>query len=128
MADNLELIVIFFAFSVIGFLGAFLAYLYGKKTDYFRWNEYLALIILPLSFIVFLTTRFGLKILSVFFIGSLTGFLAEYLFGFFYDKVLGKRLWTYNRLSLNGYTSLLSLPCWGIGAIVFWFIAKIFGP
>lgn len=63
----------------------------------------------------------------MFIASAIVGSVAEGFVGFVYDKVLNKRLWTYNRLSIKGYTSLLSIPIWGIAGILFWFISKFIG-
>jgi MFS-type transporter involved in bile tolerance (Atg22 family) len=99
--------IIFIVISLVGFL---LAYLYGRKTTNFRWSEYLAIIIAPLLFIVFLGIYFDKKILLVFSASAVVGFIAEGIVGFVYEKVIGQRLWTYNYLSVKGHTSILSIP------------------
>ena len=116
-----------FSFITICFLGFYLAYLYGKKTNNFRWSEYIAIIITPIAFIIFLTFYYDFAILKMFVVSAVVGFLAEGFIGFVYDKVLNKRLWTYNRFSIKGYTSFLSIPLWGVGGVVFWFIGKLIG-
>lgn len=115
---------LFIVFSLIGF---YLAHLYGKKTTNFRWSEYIAIIIAPIAFIIFLTFYYDFAILKMFIASAVIGFLAEGFIGFVYDKILNKRLWTYNRFSIKGYTSFLSIPLWGVGGVVFWFISKLVG-
>jgi uncharacterized membrane protein len=63
----------------------------------------------------------------MFLVSSLIGLVGEYLIGFIYYKVLNEKLWVYKRLTLNGYSSLLSMPLWGIGGVVFWFLSKLLG-
>ncbi len=108
-------------------MGFFLAYLYGRKTTDFRWSEYLAMIAAPLVFIVVASIYLDKRIFSMFLISSAIGFLAEGIIGFTYDKILGKRLWTYNRLSVGGYTSYLSIPLWGVAGVIFLFVSKLIG-
>lgn len=112
---------------IISLVGFFLAFLYGRKTKKFRMSEYLAILIGPLLSVCLLVYIYGIKILILFLESSIIGFCFEYLFGFLYHKVLNKRLWNYYRFSLNGYTSFLSMPLWGIAGIIFWSIAKIIG-
>lgn len=119
--------ILFWVFVSLGLIGFYLAYLYGRRTTQFRWSEYLGMITLPILFILFLGFYFDVKVLYMFLISSIVGFIAEGLIGFVYDKVLDKRLWTYNRLDIKGYTSLLSIPLWGIAGIVFWFLSKLIG-
>lgn len=116
--------ILFFAIELVGFC---LAYLYGRKTKQFRWSEYVAIIILPIAAILAFAIFIDIKILSLFFASCAIGFFLEYLGGFVYHKTLNERLWQYDRLSINGYTSLLSIPFWGIGGCTFWVISKIVG-
>jgi hypothetical protein len=116
-----------YIFLILSFIGFYLAYLYGKKTTEFRWSEYIAIIIIPILFIVFLILYYDFAILKLFIVSASIGFVAEGLIGFVYDKVLNRRLWTYNRLSIKGYTSYLSIPLWGIAGVIFWFITKLVG-
>jgi hypothetical protein len=90
--------------------GFYLAYLYGRKTKHFRWNEYIAIIILPIISIFLFGCFIDVKIFTLFLVSSFLGFFLEYLLGLTYHKALGKRLWKYDRFSVQGYTSLLSIP------------------
>ena len=102
------------AFLIIILTGFFLAYLYGKKTKRFRWSEYFAIIIWPILAIFAFAYFIDIKIINLFIASSVFGFVFEYIAGLAYHKTLGKKLWEYNRFNLHGYTSLLSLPLWGI--------------
>ena len=116
-----------FTFIVICLAGFYLAYLYGHKTRRFRWSEYLAIIIWPLVCIALLVYVYGSKILTLFLVSAVLGFFLEYIIGLTYEKTLNSKLWVYKRLSIQGYTSLLSVPIWGIAGIVFYFISKMIG-
>lgn len=109
----------------ICFLGFYFAYLYGHKTKKFRWSEYLAIIFWPLASVFILSILIDIRILNLFLISSFVGFFLEYIIGLTYHKTLNKKLWEYKRYSVGGYTSLLSLPLWGIGGVIFWLIAKM---
>ncbi len=122
-----EIKTLWLLFVIVSFVGFYLAWLYGKKTTKFRWSEYFAIITIPIIFIVFLIAYYDLAILKMFVASAIIGFIAEGFIGFIYDKTLNKRLWTYNRLSVKGYTSYLSIPLWGIAGVVFWFISKLVG-
>lgn len=114
-------------FNFLSLVGFYLAYLYGRKTKKFRWSEYLAIIILPLACISFLSYLEGFKILILFILSCFVGFALEYIVGLTYHKTLNERLWKYNRFGFGGYTSFLSLPLWGIAGIVFYFLGKMIG-
>jgi uncharacterized membrane protein len=116
--------VIFILASLIGF---YLAYLYGRKTKRFQWNEYLALLVVPTLFVIALAYYVDTRILSLFLVSAAVGFLLEYIIGLAYHKTLNRRLWTYQRLSVCGYTSLLSIPIWGVAGVIFWFLSKMVG-
>lgn len=114
-------------FILITLLGFYLAYLYGRKTKRFRWSEYIAIIILPIILVIVLAIIVDSRILSLFVVSCAVGFFLEYLVGLVYHKTLNRRLWEYKRLSINGYSSLLSIPIWGVAGCVFWFIGKMLG-
>ena len=115
------------AFILITMAGFYLAYLYGHNTKRFLWREYIAIIIWPLICVGILTYVYGPKLITMFVASSLLGFVLEYILGLVYHKTLNSRLWTYHRLSMQGYTSLLSIPVWGIAGVIFFFIFKIVG-
>jgi uncharacterized membrane protein len=114
-------------FIVITFLGFYLAYLYGRKTKEFRWREYFAIIVWPVSFILVLSYVINIRILSLFVVSCFVGFVLEYIIGLAYHKTLNRRLWTYSRLDLDGYTSLLTIPMWGSAGVIFWYVSKLVG-
>lgn len=114
-------------FILIMLVGFYLAYLYGRKTRQFRWSEYTAIIILPIISIFVFAYLIDIKIINVFVISSFVGFVLEYILGLTYHKTLNKRLWTYNIFSIRGYTSLLSIPIWGIAGVTWWFLIKMLG-
>jgi len=99
-------------FLGITFFGFYLAYLYGRKTTKFRWSEYTAMLITPVLCTLLLTYLYGFVIIKLFLISSIFGFSLEYIIGLTYHKTLNKRLWIYQRYSVGGYTSLLTLPIW----------------
>ena len=115
---------IFTSVCLIGFYGA---YLYGRNVKRFRWSEYIAIIICPLISIAILIFTVDLMIFNLFIISMILGTSFEYLFGLVYEKTLNRKLWKYEKFSIHGYTSLLSIPVWGIAGVVFWFIGKSIG-
>jgi uncharacterized membrane protein len=115
---------IFLSICLIGF---YLAYLYGRKTKRFRWSEYMAILIWPVLFVVAFAYFFNVMIFILFLISSFVGFVLEYVVGLTYHKTLNRRLWNYGRLSIGGYTSLLSIPIWGVAGVIFWFLGKMVG-
>jgi hypothetical protein len=121
------LIILGLTFILISLLGFYLAYLYGRKTKRFRWSEYIAIIILPILSILALGYFIDVKIITLFVISSFAGFFLEYIAGLAYYKTLNRRLWTYGKFSIQGHSSLLSIPLWGIVSVMFWFIAKMVG-
>jgi len=116
-----------FLFFIITFAGFYFAYLYGRHTKQFRWREYFAIIILPIIFVLLLSYMYGEKILVMFLVSAFVGFGLEYLIGLAYEKTLNKKLWVYNRMSVGGYTSVLSIPLWGVAGVFFWFLSKMIG-
>ncbi len=112
---------------IFDFIGLYLAYLYGRKTKIFRWSEYFAIILFPIIGVLAFAYLIDSKILALFLVSACFGFVLEYILGFVYHKTLNKKLWEYKRLSVGGYTSLLSIPMWGIGGCLFWFLSKMVG-
>lgn len=116
------------AYLLLGsIIGMYLAYLYGRKTKRFRWSEYVALLAAPVLGSLGLSYFYGIKIIYFFVESSIIGFIFEYGIGRAYHMTLNKRLWTYGKYSVEGYTSLLTFPLWGVGGIVFWLLAKTLG-
>jgi hypothetical protein len=113
--------------TVVNLVGFYLAYLYGRDTKKFLFREYSAIIIWPILSVVVLAFIYGGKILELYFLSALAGFCSEYGFGLVYHKTLNRRLWNYTRFGIQGYTSLLSIPMWGVAGVVFYFIAKSIG-
>jgi len=116
-----------FIFIVVSLVGFYLAYLYGRKTKRFKWTEYGAILAGPVLSIIILAVLIDIKILTLFLVSASVGFLLEYVVGLTYHKTLNKRLWRYERLSIDGYSSLLSVPIWGIAGVIFWFLGKMVG-
>ena len=114
-------------FFVINIFGFYIAYLYGRKTKRFRWSEYVALFIFPFSTVLVIAYLNGPRIIAFFLISAFVGFTLEYILGLSYEKTLNSRLWEYKRYSIGGYTSMLTLPFWGVAGVVFWFLAKVVG-
>ena len=115
----------FIAFSLLIAIGFYLAYQYGKKTTEFKWSEYFATLILPFMGLILLIYYEGIQILWYYFLCCFAGNFVEHIGGYGLHKVLGHRLWTYHRLTIGGYTSLLSWPYWGMIGIVFLSLYKL---
>lgn len=103
------------------------AALFSRKTKRFRWSEYVALMCVPVLGSLGLAYFYGFKIIYFFFVCSVVGFAFEYILGKAYHLLMHQRLWTYGKYSVEGYTSLLSLPMWGVGGVIFWMIAHTMG-
>lgn len=106
-------------------IGAILAHRYGKNTKEFLWKEYWALLAAPLLGVAAITMKFGFAPLKSFILGMIFLPTLEWFTGLAYHKVLGARLWEYHRYPLPGkYTSWLTLPIWGAGAVLLWLISN----
>ena len=116
-----------FIFIIIACCGLLGAVWYGRKTARFRWSEYAALIIFPTGSVLWLAYRYGTVVFSLYVASAVFGTLAEWVLGWTYHRTLGSRLWEYKRFSISGYTSILSMPFWGITGIIFILLAKILG-
>lgn len=123
--NNTIFLGIFFIFITL--VGFYSAYLYGRRTKQFLWREYWAIVIWPLLSVLAFAYFVDVKIIILFLVSCLVGFLFEYLTGLTYYLTLSKRLWVYSRLSIGGHTSLLSIPLWGIAGVLFWYISVFVG-
>ncbi len=113
--------------ALICIAGFYVAYFYGRKTKKFRWREYIALLAAPLLCVAYLIYSYDIKVLYLFVASMVVGLLLEYGMGLFYHKTLNRRLWTYGRYSIQGYTSWLAAPMWGVGGVIFWILSNKVG-
>lgn len=111
-------------------LEAIVSDLYFKVTkkhlrkNHFTLGKYFYLLLFPFIATIVLINQEGMSILQVFFLFSALGTIFEWLIGYSYNKIVGSRLWTYHKYSINGHTSFLSIPLWGLAGILFWLIEK----
>ncbi|MBN1162387.1 hypothetical protein JXA34_01430 [Patescibacteria group bacterium] len=96
------------------------------KSHEFTFGKYIYFLILPIIVIIYSVSEFEFNYLGVFLSFMFLGTLAEWLIGFFYHKLMGHRLWTYNKFSITKYTSFLSMPLWGLAGLIFWLFMRIF--
>ena len=115
------------ALAAVAIAGMYLAYLYGRQVKRFRWSEYVALLATPVGICAYIAYVHGIKIVYLFVSSMVVGFLLEFSLGLAYHKTLNKRLWSYSRNSVGGYTSWLTLPMWGVAGIVFWLLSTMIG-
>lgn len=118
---------ILIAFGSLSLLGMYFSILYGRKTKAFRWSEYIALVSVPVVCSLGLAYFFGPNVIALFIKSAIIGLILEYCLGSAYHKTLNKRLWTYERFNLGGYTSWLTIPMWGVAGVIFWLISKSVG-
>ena len=108
-------------------IGMYVAYLYGRKTKRFRFSEFALLLAVPVLGSLGLSYFYGEQLIYFFIASSVVGFVLEYGLGLMYHKTLNKRLWTYGEYSVEGYTSLLALPMWGVAGVIFWMLSRSMG-
>ncbi len=95
------------------------------KEHKFTLSRYLFFILFPTVATLIVWNLMGMQIWIIFLAFALIGTFFEWLIGFSYEKIVGKQLWTYHRYSINGYTSLLSIPLWGFAGIIFYLLAQL---
>lgn len=96
------------------------------KHYHFSFGRYIFLMLFPLIATILLTVSAGATLIKMFIAFAVIGTFFEWLIGYSYHMVVGQRLWTYHRLGLSGYTSLLSIPLWGFAGAVFYLLARVF--
>jgi hypothetical protein len=94
---------------------------------HFKFSRYLFLLSIPLLGVILMYFIVGISILESFFLFALLGTGLEYLVGYCYQAVVGQRLWTYYKYSLGEYTSLLSIPLWGLCGTLVFLLSKVIG-
>jgi uncharacterized membrane protein len=96
------------------------------KIHHFSAGKYIFFLTLPLLATALLGVWYGRSIIVVFMTFALVGTFLEWLIGWSYYQIVGEQLWSYHRYSIGPYTSLLSMPLWGVGGGLFWLLAHIF--
>jgi len=120
--------IIYIAYFLIPWLLVYLfTYFYGRNTKRWVWKEYYAVAAGPVAGVIVLSFFMGAKVLLYFVLCAAVGFSGELLLGLFCKRVLNKRLWYYTKKPLlGGHTSLLNLPLWAGGGMLFFLLAKLF--
>lgn len=96
------------------------------KKYHYSLGRYLFLLLFPLLATTYILTTTGVKLLNIFLVFALIGTFLEWMVGFSFHMVVGHRLWTYYRYNITTYTSLLSIPLWGLAGVLFWLLARVF--
>lgn len=96
------------------------------KQHHFTFGKYAYLLIFPMLSVTYFAFDLGIVLVRIFLAFSILGFISEWLVGFFYHKIVGQRLWTYHKFNVSRYTSLLSIPLWGLAGVVLWLFVRIF--
>ena len=91
----------------------------------FSWWHYLFFISFPMTVSLLVLISFGWPLISVFVFSAVLGTLCEWLLGFYYERIIGQKLWRYKRLNISGYTSWLVVPVWGCAGLLFVVIGKL---
>ena len=94
------------------------------KKQHFSWWRYTLFFGVPLVTVatVLFSFKYEHSALAMFVWFAVVCTFMEWLVGFTYHRVVGKRLWTYDKFNIGGYTSWLSVPIWGILGLVMWFL------
>jgi uncharacterized membrane protein len=95
------------------------------RINHFAFSRYIYLLLMPIIGVISSWYLVGSSIITIFITFSLIGPFFEWIIGYAYNSIVGQRLWTYHRYAVNGYTSLLTIPFWGLGGVLFYFLARI---
>lgn len=99
----------------------------GKKKHqvvHFKLSRYLFLISVPILGVLYMASTVSVSILKYFLVFAFLGTFLEYCIGYAYLAIVGQRLWTYNKFSIKGHTSLLSIPLWGLCGSLIYLLAQ----
>ena len=113
------------SFEVVTFK-LFVSFVRPGSPTKFHLIKYCYLLSLPTVAMFVIMHRTGVVILYMFLTTSLVGPIFEWLAGYCYEYIMGKRLWTYHHYAMNEYTSILSIPLWGFVGVLLWLVAQIF--
>lgn len=97
------------------------------KKHHFALSKFIYLMIFPFIAAGLMILNMGMQLIQVFVTFAIIGTITEYLIGYSYNAIVGERLWTYQRFGINKHTSLLAIPLWGLGGILFWLLVQVFG-
>lgn len=92
---------------------------------HFSFFRYLFILFLPLLATLLMSYVVGFSVIKSFVVFAAMGTILEYCIGYSYYIVVGQKLWTYHRFSIQGYTSLLSIPLWGLCGVLFYLMASV---
>lgn len=100
---------------------------HGKhQVVHFKLSRYLFLLFVPLAGVIFMSYLVGFSVWKFFLIFMILGTVLEYCIGYSYKIIVGQRLWQYNKYSINGHTSLLALPLWGLCGVLVYLLVHSF--
>ena len=91
---------------------------------HFKFLRYLFLISIPILLTLFMAYTVGASVLKYFLLFAAIGTIFEYCIGYSYETIVGQRLWTYYKYSIRGYTSLLSIPLWGLCGVLMYLLVQ----
>lgn len=113
--------------AFLSIVGCYLAYLYGKSSSGFGFDKYAAILVIPFLSCIGISYFYGLDVIYFYIIAGFAGLVIEYIVGFTYEKVFNERMWTYHIYGIDGYTSYLSPPAWGVVGVIFFLLSKVIG-
>jgi len=96
-----------------------------KTNHKYAFGKYASLMSIPIYGLIALIISGDFGYVQLFFFGAIVGTTSEYLAGRYFHKITGQRIWTYKYLSIQGYTSIFTLPYWGGATIFFVGLAKL---
>lgn len=102
--------------------------LLGKKEKKYQFNigRVIYMFFMPLLAVFVMYLKLGSEVLNVFFGFAIAGTILEWFIGFTYERIVGKKLWTYHIYTFAGNTSVLSIPLWGLCGVMFWLLARVY--
>jgi len=92
------------------------------KVHHFSLLKYLIFFGIPFATILLYSWQYQKNIIYAFLTFAVIGTFLEWIIGYAYNAVEGKRLWTYHSFNINKYTSWLSIPLWGLAGMLFWIL------
>ena len=121
-----QLIISLLILSMIAFILELIYQAFRRaKQKHFSWDRYLIFASFPLAMSALMMYGLGASYIIIFAVSAIIGTFCEWLFGHYYFRIVGEKLWKYKRLNITEYVSLLTLPVWGFAGILFALLGQI---
>lgn len=97
----------------------------NHKTYNIVLSRYAFFLSFPIVAVLITIIQFGNSALVSFVVFAVLGTFLEWFMGFGYHRIVGGYLWTYHHYPIGKYTSVLSIPIWGMGGVLAFLLTRL---